>query len=112
MWSRGWRDKVWSHLNEAPKPWDVIVVGGGITGAGILAEAARHGLRGLLVEAQDFSSGTSSRSTKLVHGGLRYLRQGQFLVTRKSVKERERLMTEGKGLVDALGFSLAAFPGD
>lgn len=112
MWTRGYRDEVWSRLKGAGEKWDLVVIGGGITGAGILGEAARHGKKALLVEAQDFSSGTSSRSTKLVHGGLRYLRQGQFLVTRKSVKERERLMSEGKGLVDPLGFSLAAFPGD
>jgi glycerol-3-phosphate dehydrogenase len=115
MWTRGYRDEVWSRLQArggAAEKWDLVVIGGGITGAGILGEAARHGKKALLVEAQDFSSGTSSRSTKLVHGGLRYLRQGQFLVTRKSVKERERLMSEGKGLVDPLGFSLAAFPGD
>src|SRR4051812_25340642 len=115
MWTRGYRDEVWSRLRgpqAAAEKWDLIVIGGGITGAGILGEAARHGKKALLVEAQDFASGTSSRSTKLVHGGLRYLRQGQFLVTRKSVKERERLMDEGAGLVNPLGFSLAVFPGD
>ena len=112
MWTRGYRDTIWSGLRGSKEQWDLIIIGGGITGAGILGEAARHGKRALLVEAQDFASGTSSRSTKLVHGGLRYLRQGQFLVTRKSVKERETLMSEGKGLVDPLGFSLAAFPGD
>ena len=109
MWTPGFRDEVWSRLDQE---WDLVVVGGGITGAGILGEAARAGKKALLVEAQDFASGTSSRSTKLVHGGLRYLRQGQFLLTRKSVRERERLMEEGRGLVDPLGFSLAAFPGD
>lgn len=109
MWQAGYRDEVWSRLDQS---WDLIVVGGGITGAGILGEAVRHGYKTLLVEAQDFSSGTSSRSTKLVHGGLRYLRQGQFLVTRKSVRERERLMNEGVGLINPLAFSLAAFPGD
>ncbi|HVH41775.1 MAG TPA: glycerol-3-phosphate dehydrogenase/oxidase [Labilithrix sp.] len=109
MWLRGYRDEIWSRLDQ---PWDLIIVGGGITGAGILGEAVRHGKRVLLVESQDFSSGTSSRSTKLVHGGLRYLRQGQFLVTRKSVRERERLMQEGVGLVNPLAFSLAVFPGD
>jgi glycerol-3-phosphate dehydrogenase len=111
MWSRGWRDTVWSGLNDAPT-WDVIVVGGGITGAGIVAEAARIGLRALLVEAQDFASGTSSRSTKLVHGGLRYLRQGQLRVTRESVVERERLLEEARGLVQPLGFWLTTFDGD
>lgn len=110
MWTSGYRDGIWRDLGA--EPWDLLVIGGGITGAGIAAEAARYGKRVLLVEGQDFASGTSSRSTKLVHGGLRYLRQGQFLVTRKSVRERERLMTEAPGLVDRLGFSLAAFPGD
>ena len=109
MWGNGFRDEAWSRLSD---PWDLVVVGGGITGAGILSEATRAGFRTLLVEANDFASGTSSRSTKLVHGGLRYLRQGQFLVTRKSVKERERMLDEGRGLVENLPFSLAAFPGD
>ncbi len=109
MWGKGFRDEAWSRLSD---PWDLVVVGGGITGAGILSEATRAGFRTLLVEANDFASGTSSRSTKLVHGGLRYLRQGQFLVTRKSVKERERMLDEGRGLVENLPFSLAAFPGD
>ncbi len=109
MWKIGFRDEIWSRLDQK---WDLIVVGGGITGAGILGEAVRHGKKVLLLEAQDFSSGTSSRSTKLVHGGLRYLRQGQFLVTRKSVRERERLMDEGVGLINPLGFSLTKFPGD
>ena len=109
MWLRGFRDEIWSRLDQK---WDLVVIGGGITGAGILGEAARHGKRALLLEAHDFSSGTSSRSTKLVHGGLRYLRQGQFLLTRKSVRERERLMDEGVGLIHPLGFSLTKFPGD
>ena len=64
------RETRWAALDQA---WDVIVVGGGITGAGILREATRAGLRALLVERQDFAWGTSSRSSKLVHGGLRYL---------------------------------------
>lgn len=109
MWNKGFRDEIWSRLDQS---WDLVVVGGGITGAGILGEAVRHGKKVLLLEAQDFSSGTSSRSTKLVHGGLRYLRQGQFLVTRKSVRERERLLDEGVGLINPLGFSLTKFPGD
>jgi glycerol-3-phosphate dehydrogenase len=110
MWSRGWRDEVWSKV--ASEKWDVVVVGGGITGAGILAEAARIGLKALLVEAKDFASGTSSRSTKLVHGGLRYLREGQIRVTRESVVERERLMKEAQGLVEPLGFLFTTFDGD
>ena len=112
MWARGWRDDVWRGLNDGKHAWDLVVVGGGITGAGIVAEAARIGLRALLVEAHDFASGTSSRSTKLVHGGLRYLRQGQLRVTRESVVERERLMEEAPGLVQPLGFWLTTFEGD
>lgn len=89
-----------------------MVVGGGITGAGVLGEAVRQGRRVLLVEAQDFAAGTSSRSTKLVHGGLRYLRQGQFHQTHQCVREREKLIKEGAGLVNRVTFSLASFPDD
>jgi glycerol-3-phosphate dehydrogenase len=109
VWKQGWRSEVFSRLGD---PWDLVVIGGGITGAGILLEAARLGLRAILFEARDFSAGTSSRSTKLVHGGLRYLRQGQIGVTRESVVERERLMREAKGLVVPLGFCLTSFPND
>jgi glycerol-3-phosphate dehydrogenase len=109
VWERGWRDRVWSELD---RPWDLIVIGGGITGAGILREATRAGLRALLVEAHDFASGTSSRSSKLVHGGLRYLKQGEIKMTFESVRERERLLREGRGLVTQLGFLLPNFAGD
>lgn len=109
MWNRGWRDEIFSRLD---REWDIVVVGGGITGAGILAEATRLGMKSLLVEARDFSSGTSSRSTKLVHGGLRYLRNGQVRLTRESVREREHLMREAPGLVTPLGFFLTSFEGD
>jgi glycerol-3-phosphate dehydrogenase len=101
MWQYGWRDRLWSELEQ---PWDVLIIGGGITGAGILREASRAGLRALLVEAHDFASGTSSRSSKLVHGGFRYLKNGQIKLTFESVRERERLLNEGRGLVNPLGF--------
>jgi glycerol-3-phosphate dehydrogenase len=109
MWEKGWRDEIWSRLDQ---PWDVLVVGGGITGAGILREATRLGLRTLLVEKRDFGWGTSSRSSKLVHGGLRYLREGNVWLTRASVHERERLLQDGPGLIDPLGFLLATYEGD
>jgi len=109
MWQTNWRDHTWSQLAT---PWDVIVIGGGITGAGILREAARLGLRVLLVEQRDFAWGTSSRSSKLVHGGLRYLKEGKVRLTRASVQERERLLDEGPGLIDPLGFLLATYKGD
>lgn len=109
MWQRGWRDQVWSSLDES---WDLIVIGGGITGAGILREAASAGLRVLLLEMHDFASGTSSRSTKLVHGGVRYLQNAQIKLTYESVRERERLLREGRGLIMPLGFLLANYRRD
>lgn len=102
-WPPGWREEAWSRLAE---PWDVLVIGGGITGAGVLLEAARAGLRSLLVEQRDFAWGTSSRSSKLVHGGIRYLRQGHVLLTRAAARERVRLVAEAPGLVEPLGFLL------
>lgn len=92
----------WASL--AAQPWDLIVIGGGITGAGVLREAARCGLRALLIEQQDFAWGTSSRSSKMVHGGLRYLGQGDYTLTRHSLLERERLLKEAPGLVERMGY--------
>ncbi|VAW32191.1 Aerobic glycerol-3-phosphate dehydrogenase [hydrothermal vent metagenome] len=104
MWSKNWREEIWQSLEQ---PWDIVVVGGGITGAGILREATRLGLKVLLVEQRDFAFGTSSRSSKLVHGGLRYLKQGKIGLTQASVQERQRLQESAPGLVDPLGFLLA-----
>jgi glycerol-3-phosphate dehydrogenase len=109
QWTKGWRDKVWSKLNQ---PWDLLIIGGGITGAGILRQAAHAKLRAVLVEADDFASGTSSRSSKLVHGGLRYLRNAQIKVTLESVREREYLVKQGRGLVKRLGFLYPCLQGD
>jgi glycerol-3-phosphate dehydrogenase len=109
MWHTDWRDRVWDRLSE---PWDIVVIGGGITGAGILREAVRSGLRALLIEGNDFSSGTSSRSSKLVHGGLRYLRDAKLRLTLVSVRERETLLKQGRGLVTPLGFLLANYEQD
>jgi glycerol-3-phosphate dehydrogenase len=112
MWQRGWRDQVWSQLEKSDYPWDLIIIGGGITGAGILREAARAGLKALLIEARDFASGTSGRSSKLVHGGFRYLRNLQLRLTFESVREREHLLKQGRGLVSPLGFLMANFIND
>jgi len=109
MWTRGWRDRVWEGLAG---PWDLLILGGGITGAGILREATHLGLRTLLVEADDFAAGTSSRSSKLIHGGLRYLRNLQIGTTIDSVREREHLLREGRGLITPLPFLMASFTGD
>jgi glycerol-3-phosphate dehydrogenase len=96
-------------LKDLPKTWDLVIIGGGITGAGILREATRMGLKAILVEQKDFAWGTSSRSSKLVHGGLRYLREGHFLMTKIAVEERERLLKEAPGLVEPLGFLLPVY---
>jgi glycerol-3-phosphate dehydrogenase len=93
------------------REWDVIVIGGGITGAGILLEASRRGLKALLVEQRDFAWGTSSRSSKLVHGGLRYLKEGQFALTRESVREREHLLRQAAGLVEPQSFAFGDYEG-
>ncbi|MEM0926612.1 MAG: FAD-dependent oxidoreductase, partial [Planctomycetota bacterium] len=66
------------RLRERREPWDIVVVGGGATGVSLAMDAASRGLDVALVERYDFGSGTSSRSTKLVHGGVRYLRQGNL----------------------------------
>ena len=88
----------------ATREWDIIVIGGGITGAGILREAARLGLKALLVERNDFASGTSSHSSKLIHGGLRYFLQGQFRMMRESLKARQHLIRDGSPLVTPIGY--------
>jgi glycerol-3-phosphate dehydrogenase len=98
------RAEIWESLQNQ---WDLVVVGGGITGAGILREACRLGLKALLLEQRDFAWGTSSRSSKLVHGGFRYLMQGRFALTRACVRERNRLLREGAGLINPLSFLLA-----
>ncbi len=89
--------------------WDMIIIGGGITGAGIFLETVRLGLKVLLVEQQDFAWGTSSRSSKMIHGGLRYLKQGRLHLMRTSVNERENLLKQASGLVDPLGFLLPIY---
>ncbi|MFZ0534008.1 MAG: glycerol-3-phosphate dehydrogenase/oxidase [Anaerolineales bacterium] len=109
MWDKEWRNKIWKSISG---PWDIIIIGGGITGAGILRESARLGLHVLLVEQRDFAWGTSSRSSKLVHGGFRYLKEGKLGLTRDSVHEREQLLREGPGLIDPLGFLLTVYKGD
>jgi glycerol-3-phosphate dehydrogenase len=109
MWENNWRQSIWQSIGG---PWELLIIGGGITGAGILREATRLGLHALLVEQRDFAWGTSSRSSKLVHGGFRYLKEGKLWLTRNSVHEREQLLQEGPGLIDPLGFLLTVHKGD
>jgi len=109
MWRGNWREEIWAKLSQ---PWDIIIVGGGIVGAGILREAARLGLRALLVEQRDFGWGSSSRSSKFVHGGLRYLKEYQFRMTWEAVHERQHLLNDGYGLIEPIGFLITRYEGD
>ncbi len=93
----------------ADEEFDVLVIGGGITGAGVLLEAASRGLRAALVEKDDFASGTSSKSSKLVHGGLRYLQQREFALVHENLVERQRLLKNAPHLVEPLPFLVPLF---
>ena len=88
---------------------DVLVIGGGIVGAGVLRDAASRGLRALLVERNDFASGASSRSSKMVHGGLRYLSHGHLAITREACRERDLLLRMNPNLVKPLPFLFCAW---
>jgi glycerol-3-phosphate dehydrogenase len=89
--------------------FDLLVIGGGVTGAGVALDAASRGLRTALVEKGDFASGTSSRSSKLVHGGLRYLQQREFRLVYESLAERQRLLRNAPHLVTRLPFLIPLF---
>jgi len=82
-----------SHLDQmASGEFDIVVVGGGVTGCGVALDAASRGLRVALVEQRDYGSGTSSRSSKLIHGGLRYLEQRNFTLVREALAERNLML--------------------
>src|SRR5215467_12347734 len=82
----------------------VVVIGGGINGVAVARECARAGKRTLLVEQNDFASGVTSRSTRIIHGGLRYLEHGEIDLVRESVRERDRLLGERSHLVHPVHF--------
>src|SRR5499425_1007540 len=84
--------------------FELAVIGGGINGVAIARECARGGLRTLLIEKHDFASGTTSRSTRIIHGGLRYLEHGELGLVRESLRERQRLLSERSHLVQPLHF--------
>jgi glycerol-3-phosphate dehydrogenase len=96
----------------ATRPLDILIVGGGITGAGIARDAALRGWTSALVEKEDFAFGTSSRSSKIVHGGVRYLEYGQFLLVRESARERRVLRDIAPHLVHRLDFLYPVFSPD
>ena len=86
--------------------FDVVVVGGGVTGLGVAVDAAARGLRCLVLEKDDLGSGTSSKSSKLIHGGLRYLQQGEFGLVYEALHERQRLLRNAPHLVSILPFAI------
>lgn len=96
------RESLWRSLTY--ETWDIVVVGGGVTGAGIFRNASKLGYKTLLVEQQDYSWGTSSRSSKMVHGGFRYIAQGDIQLTKEALHEREQMLKEVPGLVDRSQF--------
>lgn len=103
-----WRRRALAGLGE---PFDLIVLGGGITGCGIFLDAAQRGLRVLLLERGDIASGTSSRSSKLIHGGLRYLKRLQLHLTRLAVRERDLMLTVDPHLVRPIRFVYPIYQG-
>ncbi len=105
--SRTERERSLERLEN--EPFDVVVVGGGITGAGVALDAVTRGLRTALVERNDFASGTSSRSSKLVHGGLRYLNQREFRLVYEALAERQRLLRLAPHLVRPIPFLIPIF---
>src|ERR1051326_8118693 len=96
-----------SSPHAQDQAFDVLVIGGGINGVAIARECAQWSKRTLLVEQNDFSSGTPSRSTRIIHGGLRYLEHAEFALVRESLRERERLLSQSPHLVRPMQFLLA-----
>jgi glycerol-3-phosphate dehydrogenase len=105
-------DRTQALSRLASEHFDVLVIGGGITGAGVALDAASRGLRTALVEKDDFASGTSSKSSKLVHGGLRYLQQREFRLVYENLAERQRLLDNAPHLVEPLPFLIPLFGKD
>src|SRR5262245_16115364 len=98
------RDEMLGRALERREPWDIVVIGGGATGMGVAVDAASRGYDTLLLEQHDFGKGTSSRSTKLVHGGVRYLEQGAISLVMGALKERGLLRQNAPHLVTDLAF--------
>src|SRR6266852_4184411 len=96
------RVNMWRSIEAHPKAWDMVIVGGGATGVGVAVDAAARGFDVLLLEQSDFGKGTSSRSTKLVHGGVRYLEQGNLALVMEALRERGLLRRNAPHLVHDL----------
>lgn len=98
------REKILKRLKKHKGPWDIVVIGGGATGLGAAVDAASRGYKTLLLEQHDFAKGTSSRSTKLVHGGVRYLQQGDISLVLEALKERGLMIQNAPHLVKNQAF--------
>ena len=103
------RQEILDQLGATSQPWDVLVIGGGATGLGAAVEAAARGYRTLLVERSDFAKETSSRSTKLVHGGVRYLEQMNLTLVLDALRERGHMLRNAPHLVHDLSFVVPAY---
>ncbi len=103
------RNEILSELGGSTKPWDVLVIGGGATGLGAAVEAAARGYRTLLIERSDFAKGTSSRSTKLAHGGVRYLEQMNLTLVLDALRERGHMLRNAPHLVHDLSFVVPVY---
>src|SRR3546814_17275060 len=98
-------------MTDPPQPYDVIVIGGGVNGAGVARDAAGRGARVLLIEAGDLAGGTSSASTKLIHGGLRYLEHYEFSLVPEALSEREVPWVIAPHIIHPLRFFLPSCDG-
>ena len=98
-----------TYCKRSPDLWDLIIIGGGATGLGTAVDAASRGYRTLLIEQSDFAKGTSSRSTKLIHGGLRYLKQGNISLVMEALRERGLLYQNAPQLISDLSFIIPTY---
>ena len=103
------RERALDQIENRKEPWDFLVIGGGATGLGVAVDASARGYRTLLVEQHDFAKGTSSRSTKLVHGGVRYLKQGNISLVLEALRERGLLCENAPHLVHHLEFIVPVY---
>src|ERR1700733_5691650 len=103
------REEMLAHVEARSTPWDIVIIGGGATGMGIAVDAATRGYEVLLLEREDFGKATSSRSTKLVHGGVRYLEQGNVTLVMEALKERGLLRQNAPHLVHDLAFVVPSY---
>ncbi len=102
------REEMLTHLQQTNE-WDIVIIGGGATGLGAAVDAASRGYKTLLIEQYDFGKGTSSRSTKLVHGGVRYLAQGNIKLVMEALRERGYLLQNAPHIASVLSFVVPVY---